>query len=123
MNPTWWSGPPPHERGLSSFEQQLRASADPHHEYCVLVRNHDLRSGRVWFTATDRRTVVGRSRVIARRRVVSGELERFNREVEAARQDLIQSLQKNGWNAADDGFHGELVFCRQRPVPDSKPSR
>jgi hypothetical protein len=97
MTPRWSSGPPAHERGLSSREQETRDQSDPDYDSCVILKKYDMRKQEVWFSAQEGQTVVGRSRAVAHRRTFLGDLKRFDRDLEAAYDSLVETLLRSGW--------------------------
>ena len=124
MTPSSWFRPPPHERGLSSWEQEARDSADPNYDYCVIRKNYDMQKQQVWFCAQDGQSVVGRSRLLAHRGTFLGDLKRFDRDLEAAYDAFILTLLDGGWEPVGGG-HEEPVtrFRRLGSVPGTKTRR
>ena len=124
MTPNWWLGPPPHERGLSRREQEARDSADPNYDYCLVRKNYDLPTQQVWFTAQQGQTMIGRSRVLAKKGGLFGNLKRFDRETDAAHDAFVQTLLDNGWEPVGSYQPGSAqVFRRPKEHPSAKAQR
>ncbi len=124
MTPGWSSGPPPHERGLSAPEQENRDREDPNYDYCVVRKNYDVRTQQVWFTASAGPCILGRSPAVAHKRSLFGRLARFDRDLEAAYNALVQTLVRNGWEpVCGDPQETVTTFRRLKPIPGDKPPR
>jgi dihydrodipicolinate reductase len=117
MTPGWSSGPPPHERGVSSREQKTGDAADLNYEYCVIRKNYDMGKHEVWFTAHQGQRIVGRSRTAAHRQIFLGGLIRFNRDVEEVYGAFLQTMARNGWEPVGTGQKGYVKTFRKLAAP------
>jgi hypothetical protein len=111
----------------SSFPRSIKVEFDdrkpgdeflpePGYVYCFIQKHYSTPKQEVWFSANQGQTIVGRSRTVAHHPTFAGGLIRFNREVEAARRDLLKALTADGWQILG-GEHDCRRTTLRKPAP------